>query len=440
MLEKIFGKKSTGVVYIVCAGILFLALAGAAVDFAAAYPDASLYALFAQALLTLVSLLSISAPLIIQKRFRYYIPPFIEISLCVYAVLLLFLSRMSVPASVLTSFLPATGGFILSMLLFAVAHSALSRAAQEKGRRASPLTACVLTFAAALVLLLLLTALFALASFIAGRPQSSLRNFLYQCAFYLFGSVLFCLTGYFSVRSHDERFRIHSFKNTEKSIELAAERQNKTMFTVVKNLSEDDTDYKKVFQRAKAQYYLIRIIYLAAYAAYIVHAYTVFSGYGGWGYAIIVFHLSSFLFTSVVYVYEYLLYRKRTVNQRLRKLKIAKTIARSYTLFLILLAIYTAGLALNRLSVFLSVGLLIFNLSLLFYNLFGKPKYYPSAKSLKEKRLLRGAQEAESAEDTAPAQESDAPADGAEKPLAAEDTAPAEGGNGVAEKGGSAAK
>ena len=103
MLEKIFGKKSTGVVYIVCAGILFLALAGAAVDFAAAYPDASLYALFAQALLTLVSMLSISAPLIIQKRFRYYIPPFIEISLCVYAVLLLFLSRMSVPASVLTS-------------------------------------------------------------------------------------------------------------------------------------------------------------------------------------------------------------------------------------------------------------------------------------------------------------------------------------------------
>lgn len=33
MLEKIFGKKSTGVVYIVCASVLILSLIGAAVFF-----------------------------------------------------------------------------------------------------------------------------------------------------------------------------------------------------------------------------------------------------------------------------------------------------------------------------------------------------------------------------------------------------------------------
>ena len=106
MLEKIFGKKSTGVVYIVCAGVLLLSLIGAAVYFLANYPNASLYSLFVQALLTAFSLAAISAPVFIQKRFKFFIPPFIEIALCVYSVLLFLLTRFHTETIILNSFLP----------------------------------------------------------------------------------------------------------------------------------------------------------------------------------------------------------------------------------------------------------------------------------------------------------------------------------------------
>ena len=156
MLEKIFGKKSTGVVYIVCAGVLLLSLIGAAVLFLANYPDSSLYALFVQVLVTAFSLAAISAPVFIQKKFKYFIPPFIEISLCVYSVLLFLLTRLHADTIVLNSFLPAVGGFILSSLIFAVFYSALSRTAEKKHRRVSPLKASLLTWATAFALMLAL--------------------------------------------------------------------------------------------------------------------------------------------------------------------------------------------------------------------------------------------------------------------------------------------
>ena len=394
MLEKIFGKKSTGVVYIICAAFFLLALAGAIVTFILTYPNSSLYSLLVQGLVTAVALISISAPVFVQKRFRYYIPPFIEIALCIYVLLLFFLTRFHVNTVVLNSFLPATGGFIFSMTVFAVIHSALSKRAQQKDRTASPLLTSACTLAAAFVMMLALAALFSLAAYLADTPQSSRQLFMIQSAHFILGSLLFCVTGYFSVRSHSERFRIHSFKNIERGKRIATEKRNKTMFSVVENLSKDQTDYKKVFQSAKARYYLIRIVYLAAYAGYIIHACIVFSRLGNLGYAIIFFHCSSFLFTSLVYVYEYILYRRKIVNQRLRKLKIAKTIARSYTLILILAAMYVADYNYNKLSAFISVGMLLFNLCLLFYNLFGKPKYYPSAKNLKAQQLSLRAKDA----------------------------------------------
>ena len=68
MLEKIFGKKSTGVVYIICAAFFLLALAGAIVTFILTYPNSSLYSLLVQGLVTAVALISISAPVFVQKQ------------------------------------------------------------------------------------------------------------------------------------------------------------------------------------------------------------------------------------------------------------------------------------------------------------------------------------------------------------------------------------
>lgn len=380
MLEKIFGKKSTGVVYIVCASVLLLSLAASALLFLVRYPDASLYVLFTQALVTVISLAAISAPVFIQKRFRYYIPPFIEIALCAYVLLFLLLQRAPENGMVLYSFLPASGGFMLSMVLFAVFYSVLSKRAQAKGRRTPLFRSVAGTFGAALALMAALGALAALSSVIMNAPRPPLHASLLSLAHYLLGSLLFCATGYFAARSHEERFRIRSFKNTESAERFALEKKNRSMYTVVGNLSRDTTDYRGVFLRAKASYYTVRIAYLALYAGYIVFSCITFWELSGWGQAIAFFLCSSFLFTTAVYIYEYFLFRKRTVNQRLRKLKIAKTTARSYSLLLILAAMYFADFHYSSLSVVLSVGMLLFNLCLLFYNLFGKPRRYPPVK------------------------------------------------------------
>lgn len=380
MLEKIFGKKSTGVVYIVCAGVLLLSLIGAAVYFLANYPNASLYSLFVQALLTAFSLAAISAPVFIQKRFKFFIPPFIEIALCVYSVLLFLLTRFHTETIILNSFLPAVGGFILSMLFFAFFYSALARTAEKKHRHISPLKAALFTWLTSFALMLALAGLFALAVFTAQVRSSSIQLFMTQAAHFVLGSLLFCITGYFSARSHKERFRIYSFKNPETTVKYAVEKKNKDLYTVVRNISKDRTDYKKALSYAKARYYFIRILYLTAYAAYTVHTCIAFSKMKGLGYAIGFALISSFVFTAVVYVYEYILYRKNAVNQRLRKLKIAKAVARSYSLVLLLTAMYVADYNYNKLSGLFSVGMLLFNLCLMIYNIFGKPRYYPSSK------------------------------------------------------------
>ena len=64
-------------------------------------------------------------------------------------------------------------------------------------------------------------------------------------------------------------------------------------------------------------------------------------------------------------------------NQRLRKLKIAKAAVRVYSILLSLATVFAADAAFNDLTVITSVGMAVFNLCSLFYNLFGSPRRYP---------------------------------------------------------------
>ena len=86
MLEKIFGKKSTGVVYIVCAGMLLVTLAvNILVSFNAR--QTNILSLLSTAIFIIFELVLISVPVFVQKKFKIYIPPSVEIGLCIYAVL-----------------------------------------------------------------------------------------------------------------------------------------------------------------------------------------------------------------------------------------------------------------------------------------------------------------------------------------------------------------
>lgn len=385
MLEKIFGKKSTAVVYLICASFLLLMLAGNILLFLRGRSEQSLYSLIIHAIVTAVALALITAPILIQKKFRLYIPPAIEVGLCFYTFLSFVHSLPTpetTPASAITIDLtPVIGGFILAMSVFTVLYSVLDNRAQKRKRRLSLSAVTALTVAALFATALVFTAAVWIASFFL--PESvSPQGFAVQTAYYLGGGLLFCIVGCLAARSHGDRFRIRSFKNPDTAKQLALKTENKTLYTVVENVSSDTTDYKKALRRAKAQFFLLRIVYLVVYGTYVVHTCIVFSRLR-WGTALIIFLCSSFLLTACVYIYEYLLYRKNIRNQRLRKLKIAKNVARIYSLALILAAMFFSDYAYKPISAALSEGMILFNLCLFFYNIFGKPKHYPSGEGLR---------------------------------------------------------
>lgn len=81
MLKNIFGKKSTGVAYILCAAVLLLSFLGALAAFLR-FDAFTFSELLAYALFTLFELLLISVPVFVQKRYKLYIPPAVEIGIC----------------------------------------------------------------------------------------------------------------------------------------------------------------------------------------------------------------------------------------------------------------------------------------------------------------------------------------------------------------------
>ena len=386
MLEKIFGKKSTGVVYIFCAAFLLFMLAGAVATYVAA-GSGSIYSLVGYAIFTAFELAFMSLPVFVQKRYRLYIPPAVEIGICLYAVLFLAGSHYYDPnTSVQVTFTPFVGGFVYAMSVFCVLNSLLSVRAEKRKKRASPLQVSVCTFFTTEIFVLLLY----LALYLAGLgtrmvAPSDITKFLAYSAAHQGGNFVFCIIGYITAKSRRaERYKIRSFKNSESAQRAALERNDKTQYTVIRNISEDDTDYRKLLRKAKANFFAGRILYLAIYAAYLVHTCIAFSHEGNLGILIIVCLSVGFALSALVYVYEYYLFRRSAPNQRLRKLKIAKAAVRVYSLLLIITAGFAADSGNNPLSSLVSMVMTAINLCVLFYNLFGKPRKYPSAKKSAE--------------------------------------------------------
>ena len=122
MLKNIFGKKSMGVVYIVYAALLLLFFAGALLAHfrAGAFTPAEL---LAYALFTLFELALISVPVFVQKKYKLYIPPAVEI--CIYSLLYAVGSGLyRTRSDVTVNLTPVFGGFVMAMTAFCILYSA----------------------------------------------------------------------------------------------------------------------------------------------------------------------------------------------------------------------------------------------------------------------------------------------------------------------------
>lgn len=389
MLEKIFGKKSTGIVCIVCAAILLLTYAGAAAAYVF-WDKGTLLSLVGFTLYTAFELALVSLPVFVQKKFRLYIPPAVEIGICLYSVLfLLGISLRSAQNSPLFSLTAPVGGFTVAMTVFSVLYTPAAARAQKKGKKTPALRLTLLTLGISffIILLYVLTSwVFALV--FTEQPPENIVQFLSYAGSHLGGMLAFCVIGYVSARSGKRRYAVLSFKDAESAERRALENHDKTQYTVIRNIALDTTDYKNLLKNLKTKFLFGRILYLALYAAYLVYAGFSYLRWGTLGIAVIASLSAGFVLISLVYIYEYYLFLHGSPNQRLRKLKIAKTCVRVYTLLLLLTVTYISDYKLNDLSVLLSNIMAIVNLCSLFYNLFGSPKHYPAAR-LKTKKLPR---------------------------------------------------
>lgn len=124
MLKNIFGKKSTGVVYILCAAVLVLSFLGALAAFFR-FDAFTFSELLAYALFTLFELLLISVPVFVQKRYKLYIPPAVEIGICLYSLLFCLGNAFyDTRSDVTVNLTPVFGGFVMAMTAFCILYSA----------------------------------------------------------------------------------------------------------------------------------------------------------------------------------------------------------------------------------------------------------------------------------------------------------------------------
>lgn len=134
--------------------------------------------LLAYALFTLFELLLISVPVFVQKRYKLYIPPAVEIGICLYSLLFCLGNAFyDTRSDVTVNLTPVFGGFVMAMTAFCILYSAADALAERRQRRVSVLWVSVLSFLAACAAMGIFVGLSALlARFCRREHSSSLRS------------------------------------------------------------------------------------------------------------------------------------------------------------------------------------------------------------------------------------------------------------------------
>lgn len=378
MFEKIFGKKSTGIVYTVSVCLLLLLL-GAAVWIFCLRGD--LGDLVCYAVYIAVAAVLMTVPAAVQKKFRLYIPPAVQISLCIYAVVYfsnIFVLHFSFNSPYTAAYTtrvvlsPAVGGFCMAIAVFSIAFSLADGFAAKRGKSANTLAVTACALSASMLLEFLFSLLIGLVA-LAFMGEVDFTPYMQNAMLDVTGCGVCAIYWIICRLLHRwEKFRIVPFDRGEaaQGEEVARNRRR-----VIEKLRADDTDYRRVFGKAKAWFLFVRIVWLLFYGAYLGVTAVAYARSGlTVGYILIGATCVSYALMCAAYVYEYSLFRRGVRSRGLRKLKIVKSCVRVYTLLLVLTAMFFADVTLNRLSAVFSVVMVIVNLCSLFYNAFAKPQ------------------------------------------------------------------
>ena len=379
MIEKVFGRKSTGIVHIVCTALIVLALIDYALMYILNYTE-SLMGLIGYALLCAITLTIITLPVLLQKKFKLYIPVFVELSLCIFVVVYLindmlrsyFLSDLLSVTRTMTfvSFVPVLGGSIIAMTVFAVIYSALDyQAGKNEKRVSSALTALYTFIVAALVINLWQFAEYLIhIVFFKGDP-AIIPEYLKVAGYYTGGAALFSIIGGVQVRLDAAgRYRIESFRDAEKAKEYALQNNNKGLSKVIDNNEKDDIDYRKIFLSAKSKFLFGKILYYALYAAYLVYLTVYYYRERLINIALIIALIAAFAVSICLSVYEYILFRRKAVTRALHRLKIAKGAIRVIALGLTISVLFQADYAFSEVTALVSAAMIIVNLIVIINN------------------------------------------------------------------------
>ena len=144
MIEKIFGKKSTGIVYLICTGFLLLSFASAAAVYFL-WKKGSFLTLIGFAIFTVFEIVLMSLPVFVQKKFRLYIPPAVEICICLSSVLFLVSRMYPARTDRISMLVPLFTGFTVAMPVFCILHS-LADSGKKYFRKLSSARITIFTF------------------------------------------------------------------------------------------------------------------------------------------------------------------------------------------------------------------------------------------------------------------------------------------------------
>lgn len=377
MIEKLFGKKSTGYTYLTaaCFIIFFLLLKVGEFFF---YRDSTPMRILGTVVTCAISLAIITAPFVIQKIFKVFFPPSLTNMLCIFVMIycsagLRDFNRTDI-AEVATAVL---SGSIIAFTIFSVTYSGYTaRCAKKEKKFNKYINSFITIFLSGLVFFIWHSIEYIIEIIFFDTPPEKFTPFMIEAGYNMVGGILLGIITSFLVNyKRTDYLRMRSFKNTEEAKAKALSENHTSFYQVIESQEKDTTDYKNVARWVKAKYFASKIIYFGFYVAYFSILLFQYFTYKNLSISLIISAAITAILNGIIYIYEYSLFkRKMQKKKRLRILKLVKSTMRIVVLALNIAILIMADYNYNEFTVFISFVMIVINIVTFITNIYGTIK------------------------------------------------------------------